>query len=339
MILDLPRFIAAERPSWNELETLLERLGRDPGGRMDLEQARRFHFLYQKVSADLARITTFSGEPELRRYLELLVARAYAEIHESRSRKRNHWARFIQWFFWKFPRVVRRHWGALALSVAITLAGMLFGAVAVAVDPEAKESVMPAMFANHLGDPRQRVEEEEKAGKDRNDGYHTAFAGELMANNIQVSIFTLALGVLWGVGTMVELFFNGVILGLIGADYVMAGQSVFLLGWLMPHGVIEIPAILLAGQGGLMLGRAIVGWGDRHVLTARLRMIGPDLITLIGGVAVMLVWAGLVESFLSQHHEPVLPYWVKITFGTLELAALVWFLGWQGRGHGPEEEP
>ena len=48
--------------------------------------------------------------------------------------------------------------------------------------------------------------------------------------------------------------------------------------------------------------------------------------TLIGGVAVMLVWAGIVESFFSQYHQPVVPYWLKIAFGCVEFAALVWFL-------------
>ena len=40
----------------------------------------------------------------------------------------------------------------------------------------------------------------------------------------------------------------------------------------------------------------------------------------------MLVWAGLVESYFSQHHQPVLPYWIKISFGSLELLALIAFL-------------
>ena len=69
----------------------------------------------------------------------------------------------------------------------------------------------------------------------------------------------------------------------------------------------------------------------RWWLSRRLRTIAPDLMTLIGGVAVMLIWAGIIESFLSQHHKPVLPYAVKIAFGTLELAALIWFLGYSGR--------
>jgi len=76
-----------------------------------------------------------------------------------------------------------------------------------------------------------------------------------------------------------------------------------------------------------MIGQALIGYGDRAPLADRLRALGPDLATLIGGVAVMLVWAGFVESFLSQYHEPVIPYAVKIAFGCVELAVLIWFLG------------
>ena len=157
----------------------------------------------------------------------------------------------------------------------------------------------------------------------------------LMVNNIKVSILTLGLGMTYGLGTIVELFYNGVLLGLVAADYILAGQTVFLLGWLLPHGVIEIPAILLAGQGGLLLGKALIGWGDRFPLATRLRLLGPDLMTLTGGIVVMLIWAGIVESFLSQYHRPVLPYAVKIAFGLVELCGLVWFLGWSGRKSDP----
>ena len=324
MIIDLPRFIAAERPSWTELEKTLDRLQAEPGRKLTLDEAKRFHLLYQKVSADLGRIATFASEPELRRYLEALTARAYGEIHETRARGRRF--RPARWFFVEFPRVFRRHSGAFAVSLIITMVGTLFGGLSVMLDDEAKEAVLPAMFANHLGDPAKRVAMEEKARKDRYSDKHSRFASQLMVNNIGVSIKALALGMTFGLGTIILLFYNGVILGLVGIDYILAGQWVFLLGWLLPHGVIEIPAILIAGQGGLMLGQALIGRGDRAPLTARLRTLGPDLATLIGGVAVMLVWAGFVESFLSQYHEPVIPYAVKIAFGCVELAVLVWFL-------------
>jgi uncharacterized membrane protein SpoIIM required for sporulation len=329
MIIDLSRFIASERASWNELESVLDALERDATRVLPLEEAQRFHFLYQKASADLARIATFASEPNLRRYLESLCARAYAEVHETRQRGRRFG--FVRWFSTDFPMVFRRHIRAILLSVLVTLVGTGFGGFAVAFDSEAKEVIMPAMFSSHLGDPAKRVAAEESAKADRHGGVHATFAGQLMVNNIKVSITTLAMGMTYGFGTLVVLFYNGVILGLVAIDYIRAGQTVFLLGWLMPHGVIEIPAILLAGQAGLVLGQALIGWGDRFPLRMRLRTISADLMTLIGGVAVMLVWAGFIESFLSQHHQPVIPYWAKIAFGTVELAGLIWFLGWSGK--------
>lgn len=55
-----------------------------------------------------------------------------------------------------------------------------------------------------------------------------------------------------------------------------------------------------------------------------------DLVALIGGVGIMLVWAGLIEALFSQYHEPVLPYPVKIGFGVAELLLLVLFLSKAG---------
>lgn len=327
MIIDLPKFIAAERPYWLELEKTLVRLEAEPGVRLDLEEVKRFHFLYERAAADLARLATFS-EPESHQFLENLVARAYGEIHETRgSRTRFH---PLQWFFRTLPQTFRRHSRAFGLALAITLAGSLFGAFAVALDPEAKQVITP--FPHLLGDPAERVAEEERADSDRLDGAKTSFSAHLMTHNTKVSILALALGMTWGVGTVVLLFYNGVILGAVALDYVRAGQTEFLLGWLMPHGVIEIPAILIAGQAGLVLAGALIGWGGRAPIRTRLRAVGGDLVTLIFGVALMLVWAGFVEAFLSQYHAPVFPYWAKIGLGTLELALLALFLLKSGSG-------
>jgi uncharacterized membrane protein SpoIIM required for sporulation len=318
-----------------ELEKMLDRVERESSKPLSIDEAKRFHLLYEKVSADLGRIATFAAEPELRRYLESLTARAYAEIHETRETQRRF--RPWHWFTVEFPRVFRRQFGAFVVSVVITLVGVIFGGLAVALDEEAKEAVLPQQFANHLGDPARRVAQEEKAGSDREKGaMRSTFASALMANNISVSIRAVAFGMTWGVGTILLLFYNGVILGLVAIDYILAGQTIFLLGWLLPHGVIEIPAILIGGQCGLVLGKALIGRGDRAPLRARLRAVSGDVMTLTGGLAVMLVWAGIVESFLSQHHEPVIPYWLKIAFGLGELAVLIWFLKW--RGAGEEEE-
>jgi uncharacterized membrane protein SpoIIM required for sporulation len=333
MIIDLERFIASERGCWSELEKILDRLEADPGVRMALGELQRFHQLYEQTAADLAKITTFAAEPDTRRYLENLVARAYGEIHETREKQRRFFP--LKWFFHTLPQTFRRHVRAFYLSVAITLVGCAFGGFAIAFDPDSKPVLMP--FPHLQQDPAKRVAQEEKASSDRLAGYKTSFSAQLMTHNTQVSIFTMALGVTWGVGTILMLFYNGVILGSVAVDYIRAGQTKFLLGWLMPHGVVEIPAILIAGQAGLVLALALIGWGKRTPLRARLRAVTGDLTTLIFGVAVMLVWAGFIEAFLSQYHEPVIPYDVKIAFGCVELILLTTFLSKSGAKNAESE--
>jgi uncharacterized membrane protein SpoIIM required for sporulation len=334
VIVDLQRFIANERPFWIELEKLLNHLEAEPDAEMSLQQLQLFHHLYERTASSLAKITTFSSEPETRQYLENVVGRAYSEIHETRDRQRKFYP--IEWVFHTLPRTFRKHVGAFYLSVAITIAGCLFGGGAIALDPDSKPILMP--FPHLMQDPAKRVAEEERSNGDRLKGMKTTFSAELMTHNIKISILTLALGMTWGFGTILMLFYNGVILGAVAVDYIHAGETKFLLGWLMPHGVIEIPSILIAGQAGLMLAMAIIGRGSRLPLPARLRAISQDVVTLIFGVAMLLVWAGFVEAFLSQYHEPVIPYEAKIAFGCVELILLCLFLSMSGRRKGKPEE-
>jgi uncharacterized membrane protein SpoIIM required for sporulation len=329
MIIDLQRFVSAERPYWAELESMLRRLESRARAFASLDELRRFHYLYERTAAGLAKVNTVFTEPETRRYLESLVARAYGELHETRDRQ--HRIHPWSWFFRTLPQTFRRRVRAFWLSLGITMAGALFGGFAVAFDPGAKEAVLPEMFANHLGDPAERVAREENKTSGRSAGGMTSFSAFLMVNNTKVSINALALGITYGIGTIVILFYNGIILGLVTVDYVTAGQTRFLLGWLLPHGVIELPAVMIGGQAGLVLAGALIGWGRRNTLRARLRAITSDLVTLICGVALLLIWAGIVEAFFSQYHEPVLPYPVKITFGCVELVLLCLFLARSGR--------
>lgn len=331
MIIDLQKFMAEEGTSWSELEVMLNRLESDAAHKMDVAQIKHFHYLYQRTAADLAKVMTLSAETNVRRYLETLVARAYSEVHEIRTKA----SRFApgHWFFRTFPQTFRRHVQAFGIAVAATLLGFLFGGFAIGFDPEAKDVLMPFPHLNLR--PSERVAQEERraqeGAQDRLSGAKTSFSAYLMTHNTRVSIFTFAMGITWGLGTLILLFYNGVILGAVALDYVLDGQTRFLLGWLLPHGAIEIPAILLAGQAGFILAGALIGWGQRISVKMRLQQILGDLVTLLGGLAIMLIWAGFVEAFLSQYHEPIIPYGVKIGFGVLELIALTVFLGFSGR--------
>ncbi len=329
MILDSERFIARERPHWRELATRLDALDASNAAATTPEAMLDLHRLYSRAASALARLRSAAAEPTTIAELESLVARAYAEIHATRRHRPA--ATAWQWVAHGFPTAFRRHFSAFAAVLWITLAGAVAGGALIAIDRDHRQIVIPGLFSHLHESPSERVAREEARDPGDSQAAHATFAAELMQNNIQVTINAFALGIIFGIGTALILFYNGFILGAVVFDYIADGQTVFLLGWLLPHGSVELPAIFLGGQAGFVLGRAMLGRGSRLGLRRRLRLVAADTATLVAGAAILLVWAGIIESWISQTHEPAMPYAVKIAIGLVHLAALTAWLTLGGR--------
>jgi uncharacterized membrane protein SpoIIM required for sporulation len=95
----------------------------------------------------------------------------------------------------------------------------------------------------------------------------------------------------------------------------------------LPHGAFEIPSILIAGQAGFYLARLLLRRREDRNMRQSIR----EWLLLIAGLALMLVWAGLMEGFFSQRHAPVLPYGFKVVVGIAELVLLTIYLLLIGR--------
>ena len=327
MIIDVQKFLSREKPFWDELDHMLAWIEEDRFRFLSFDEITRLHYLYERASAGLAKVKTFSSETEIRHYLESMVGRAFTVIYSDRG-KAVHISP-LKWLSTTFPRTFRKHFKMFVLSLALMIVGTVFGAAAVVMDPDAKSILMP--FPHLQQAPAERVAAEEEKGPDALKDGKASFAAYLMTHNTRVSILAMALGMTWGLGTALLLLTNGIMFGAVAADYIMAGEHLFLAGWLLPHGAVEIPSILIAGQAGLVLAAALLGGGSGRPVKQRLRDIGPDLVTLIFGVGLMLIWAGMVEGFLSQYHEPMMPYRVKILFGTMELLLLCLYFGRCGK--------
>ncbi|MCL2104564.1 MAG: stage II sporulation protein M [Kiritimatiellaeota bacterium] len=325
MIVDLQRFLNRNEPQWNALDALLTRIEQAPDDPLSIADITRLHALYEHASNNLVELNSALSNPELRAFLETLVMRAYSEMYSRCTRT----ARFSpkRWLLQTFPQTFRRHAYFFALACAITFGGILFGTGATLVDPPSREVLMP--FGHDRVDPRKRVEQEEKSSLSHTSD-RQAFSAYLLQNNARVSLFTFASGITYGTVSGILLFYNGAILGAICTDYLVAGQGRFLAAWLLPHGSVEIPCILFAGQAALLLGAVMFGRRSPLRLGLRIRSVLPDLVTLIGGAVVLLAYAALVESFLSQYHSPKI-YLLKIAFGLIQLALLSFFLMYSGR--------
>jgi uncharacterized membrane protein SpoIIM required for sporulation len=208
------------------------------------------------------------------------------------------------------------------------LIGAFLGGSAIMLDPEAKEVLIK--FSHLEGSPYERVLKEEEGRNKALDNQKISFSSYLITHNIQVSLFALVLGITFGLGTFILLFYNGVILGAVISDYLRFGVGTFAAGWLLPHGAFEIWAILIAGQAGFLIAKSLLK-SNRYSRLAQLSMAGQDILTLFFGLSSLLVWAGIVEAFFSQYHKPIIPYNFKIFFGITEVLFLIYYFGFIGK--------
>ena len=327
MILNLERFQTQARPRWKSLESLLAVLESRPDRRLNSAEAQQLQELYAQAAADLNRVTHGALAPELRQYLERLVARAYAELYYAPPTRSEIWKpRSWLRIFTAFPEAFRRQSRYFALAVLVTVLGCALGGLAVRYDPAAVDVLLPA---DYLRNPGQRVHEEEQGTGHHKDSAQTeaAFSAQLIRHNIEVALLAAALGVTFGIGTGLLLFENGVLLGAVAVHYTRQGFGLFMSAWLLPHGVFEIPSILIAGQAGFYLARLLLHRReDRNV-----RQSMREWLLLVAGLAMMLTWAGIMEAFFSQHHAPVLPYGFKVAVGAAEFVLLTVYLLLIGR--------
>jgi uncharacterized membrane protein SpoIIM required for sporulation len=113
-----------------------------------------------------------------------------------------------------------------------------------------------------------------------------------------VAIACFAGGIFLGVGSLVLLGFNGLLIGATAGHFANRGLLAYLLEFILGHGLLELFAIWVAGAAGFLLGRSVVAPGDLSRSDA-LVLSGRTAVRMVGGAAVLLVAAGLIEGFVS----------------------------------------
>jgi uncharacterized membrane protein SpoIIM required for sporulation len=318
--LNIERFLAERRDVWDELATLLQR-----AEDIDLSRKEMQHLveLYRRTCSDLNRARSYTANPEILGYLNQLTGRAYRYIYRA-AHETPVWSSFVRLVTREIPAAFRRERLYVAVAAAAFLAGTLFGAVAVLIDPANGERIVPAMFFTER--PRDRVEKIE-SGKERIDNLEKAvvFGASLYTHNIKVAFLAFSLGALTLVLGVAILFYNGVTLGAIATIYILDDVPLFFFAWVGPHGALELPAIVFGGAAGLLAGRALLMPGQLS-RGASLRRVLPSVWRMIIGAALVLVLAGLIEGSFSQFSARTFPYVLKIGVAVVLFAGLMSYL-------------
>jgi uncharacterized membrane protein SpoIIM required for sporulation len=312
--VDIDRFIARNTPTWVRLNELASR----GGSRRRLSPAEVDELVetYQRVSSHLSHARAAYRDPALTARLTALVGRANGVIYASRSRT-VHAVR--DFFVWRFPAAVWQSGRFVAVSAALLLVPALAVGTWMAVSDEALEASAPeAVREAYLSEDFEDYYSSKPASQ---------FASEVTVNNIQVAVTAFVLGVALCIPAALLMVVNGASLGFAGGLFADAGELGKFFGLILPHGLLELTAVVIAGAAGLRLGWAVISPGDR----ARGRAVGDEarragVIAL--GLTLAFVVAGLIEGFVTGRGVPT---GLRVAIGVAAEAVFVIWIVVQGR--------
>ncbi len=284
--MDIDRFIARHQPTWSRLDQLSGLAGR---GHRKLTSAETSELvvLYQRVSTHLAEASHRFGDPSLHRRLTTSVAAAHSRIYGHRSFSLGPVIAFFSstfpgaiWATRRFILVAAAFMFVPALAMGAWLANSE-AALDAEIPPEARQLAIEEEFEQYYSS--------EPAGQ---------FATAVFLNNVRVAVLAFAAGMLCGVGTAFVLVQNGLVLGRWAGVFFFAGQADRFFGLIIPHGLLELTAVVIAGGAGLRLGWAILSPGDR-TRGAAVADEGRRSATIVIGLVLVFGVAAVIEAFVT----------------------------------------
>jgi uncharacterized membrane protein SpoIIM required for sporulation len=311
--------------TWQELENLIAAADEKGLRKLSAEQLARLPHLYRATLSSLSVARSISLDRALVEYLESLVGRAYFVVYGTRQRLRTQLRDF---FTYAWPAAMRRaKWHILVATAIMVAAGVA------AFQLTSSDMDYYYVFVGEMAQGRTPASStaELYSGLYDGDGQTSglaSFAAELFSHNSRIAILAFALGFVAGLPTMLLLFYNGLVLGAFAALYHARGLSADLWGWLLPHGVTELGAIVVCGGAGFLLAHGLVFPGAQTRLDA-LRERGRLAATVVIGGVLMLFIAGLIEGIFRQRVQSMT---VRYVVAGITAVWWIYYFGFVGRG-------
>jgi len=324
------RFLEKRSTAWDRLEELVERVARHGLRKLSGEELHELTRLYRAVAVDVARARMYGIAERTQRRLNRIVIAAHGILYR---RPRAHAGRAVWRFFSRgYPRLFRRLWAYWALALAVFLVAGLSAYVSVLLRPSNVHLFVPGCAG--ISEGGEELTEKDIAERFRALPRPPMAAG-IMANNISVAFNAFALGITAGIGTCYVLLLNAVMLGGLAAHFANHGASYPFWSFILPHGILEILAILIAGAGGIRVGMslALPGCLSRR---ASLRVGAKEAVLLVLGTAPMFVVAAFIEGYVTPSG---LGGGLKIAVGLVAGGAALGYLALVGRSTRREAEP
>ena len=310
---------------WQGMENLLLVLNKQRKAKPSLPAGDTADFPqnYRQVCHHLALARERQYATYLIDRLDKLVLDGHQHLYRARSFLMS---QVLHFFAVGFPAVVRAEARLFWLAFALLYVPALVMVIAQQYAPQMVYTMLdhPTLVSiETMYDPKAA-----HIGRERQSDSDFLMFGHYIKNNIGISFQTFAGGLLYGLGSIFYLVYNGLFLGAIAGHLTRIEYGSTFYPFVVGHGAFELTAIVLAGAAGLKMGLALLSPGNQTRMAALLDASKVS-IRIVYGVTVMLLIAAFIEAFWSS--SQAIPPVVKYAVGALLWLGVAAYLLRMGR--------
>lgn len=321
-------FESRHQPQWQAFAQYLQQLEQ---GKVKASDMADFPHQYRRLCQHLALAQERGYSSYLVDPLQQLALRGHQQLYRHRSQLT---ANVLGFVLAGFPRLVREQWRFVLIASLLFFGSLIGIALLVYLFPDLIYSIvspqqvaeMQGMYdpdASRLGRTAERASSED-----------WMMFGYYVMHNIGIAFQTFAAGLLFGLGSVFFLIFNGLVIGAVSGHLTEIGSGQTFWSFVIGHGAFELTAIALAGAAGLQLGLALIAPGQ---LTRgeSLRLAARKSVQMLCGVMIFLLIAAFIEAYWSS--ATLIAPWIKYLVGAALWLLVAAYLSLAGRTlHAPE---
>ena len=321
-------FESRQQPQWQAFAEQLKQLEQ---GKAKPGDMANFPRQYRRLCQHLALAQERGYSSYLVDSLQQLALRGHQQMYRHRGQLT---ANVLSFVLADFPRLVREQWRFVLIASLLFFGSLVGIALLVYLFPDLIYSIVsPQQVAEMQGMYDPEVSRLGRAAE-RASSEDWMMFGYYVMHNIGIAFQTFAAGLLFGLGSVFFLIFNGLVIGAVSGHLTEIGYGQTFWSFVIGHGAFELTAIALAGAAGLQLGWALIAPGQ---LTRgeSLRLAARKSVQMLCGVMIFLLIAAFIEAYWSS--TTLIAPWVKYLVGAALWMLVTAYLGLAGRTrHAPK---
>ncbi|MFN2423464.1 MAG: stage II sporulation protein M, partial [Cryomorphaceae bacterium] len=281
------QFVDQNKEKWERFEAFAD--GRAQPGPDELSD------LYTGITDDLSYARTYYGRRSIRVYLNNLSRKVYLDLYKRRCEK----GRPLLYFFTQdLPHALYRARRELNISLIFFVLSMAIGVFSSIHDPDFAAVILGDDYVSMT---ENNIRRGEPMGVYKQSAEIDMFLA-ITLNNLLVAFRTFVLGAFFGIGTLIIMLYNGIMVGTFQYFFIeraLFGES-FLTIWM--HGALEISALVISGAAGLTMGRGLLYPGTLPRMQS-FQIGARRAFKIMLGLVPVFVAAGFIEGFFTRLTE------------------------------------